>query len=127
MSPLSNLAATSASVAAGFGGFAVEAGIAEGPTYPQGVTAESVQLSDALERAALSELERRVLVRLVEALRRELGDAFDQDLFSLAHRAQEAREGADYEAIVPDPREAKGHVDGAAEFVTAVAAMLEAE
>lgn len=54
-------------------------------------------------------------------------DAFDQDLFSLAHRAQEAREGADYEAIVPDPQDAKGYVDGAAEFVTAVAAMLESD
>ncbi len=31
-------------------------------------------LGEALERAALSEVERRVLVRLVEALREELGD-----------------------------------------------------
>jgi uncharacterized protein (UPF0332 family) len=51
-------------------------------------------------------------------------EAFDQSLFSLAHRAQEAREGADYEAITPDPEEAKGYVDGAAAFVAAVERML---
>lgn len=50
--------------------------------------------------------------------------AFDEALFSRAHRAQEAREGADYEAITPDPAEATGYVDGAAEFVAAVERML---
>jgi uncharacterized protein (UPF0332 family) len=54
-------------------------------------------------------------------------DAFDQNLFSLAHRAQEAREGADYEAITPDLDEAKGLVAGAVEFVAAVEHMLAAD
>lgn len=50
--------------------------------------------------------------------------AFDQHLHSLAQQAQEAREGADYEAITPDPAKAKEYVDGAAEFVAAVERML---
>lgn len=51
-------------------------------------------------------------------------EAFDQDLFALAHQAQEAREGADYEAKTPEPAMAKRYVEGAAEFVTAVERML---
>lgn len=51
-------------------------------------------------------------------------EAFDEALFSRAHRAQEAREGADYEAITPDPVEAKGYVEDAAEFVAAIERML---
>jgi uncharacterized protein (UPF0332 family) len=50
--------------------------------------------------------------------------AFDQHLHSLAQQAQEAREGADYEAITPDPVKAKEYVDGAALFVVAVEQML---
>lgn len=53
-------------------------------------------------------------------------DAFDQHLFSLAHQAQEAREKGDYEAITPDPADAKRYVDGAADFVVAVERMLDA-
>jgi uncharacterized protein (UPF0332 family) len=50
--------------------------------------------------------------------------AFDQHLHSLAQEAQEAREGADYEAKTPPAEEAKRYVDGAGDFVTAVEAML---
>ncbi len=50
--------------------------------------------------------------------------AFDEGLHSLAQRAQKSREGADYEAITPDPKEANDYVDGAAEFVAAVERML---
>ncbi|MGA8745464.1 MAG: HEPN domain-containing protein [Solirubrobacterales bacterium] len=50
--------------------------------------------------------------------------AFDQHLHSLAQQAQEAREGGDYEAVTPDPSDAERFVDGAADFVTAVEAML---
>lgn len=53
--------------------------------------------------------------------------AFDQHLHSLAQQAQEAREGADYEAIAPDPAKANGYVEGAAEFVEAVEHMLAAD
>jgi uncharacterized protein (UPF0332 family) len=53
-------------------------------------------------------------------------EAFDQNLFSLAHQAQEAREGADYEAKTPEPAKAKHYVDGAAEFIAAVERMLAA-
>jgi uncharacterized protein (UPF0332 family) len=53
-------------------------------------------------------------------------DAFDQHLFSLTHRAQKAREQGDYEAITPDPQEAKGIVAGASEFIAAVEQMLAA-
>lgn len=52
--------------------------------------------------------------------------AFDQDLHSLAQQAQEAREGADYEAKTPPAREAERYVSGAAEFLAAVEAMLGA-
>jgi uncharacterized protein (UPF0332 family) len=50
--------------------------------------------------------------------------AFDQHLHSLAQQAQKAREGGDYEAITPDPREAEQYVSGAGEFVAAVERML---
>jgi uncharacterized protein (UPF0332 family) len=52
--------------------------------------------------------------------------AFDQQLHALAQQAQEAREQGDYEAIAPDPGEARRYVDGAAEFVAAVERMLAA-
>lgn len=51
--------------------------------------------------------------------------AFDQHLHSLAQQAQKAREGGDYEAVTPDPREADRFVSGAGEFVAAVEAMIE--
>lgn len=50
--------------------------------------------------------------------------AFDEDLHSLAHRAQQAREGGDYEAITPEPEKAQEIVAGAGEFVAAVERML---
>ena len=50
-------------------------------------------------------------------------DAFDQDLYTLAARAQKAREQGDYEAVTPDPQEAQTIVDGAGNFVIAVEAM----
>ena len=50
--------------------------------------------------------------------------AFDEGLHSLAHQAQEAREGGDYEAITPEPRKAEAIVSGAGEFVAAVERML---
>lgn len=51
-------------------------------------------------------------------------DAFDQDLYSLAHRAQAAREQGDYEAITPDPKKAESIVNGAADFLAAIEEML---
>jgi uncharacterized protein (UPF0332 family) len=51
--------------------------------------------------------------------------AFDQHLHALAQQAQEAREAGDYEAITPDPDEAKRYVEGAADFVAAVERMLD--
>ncbi len=53
--------------------------------------------------------------------------AFDQDLHSLAHQAQEAREGADYEAKTPPAEEAERYVQGAADFLAAVEQMLGGE
>ena len=53
--------------------------------------------------------------------------AFDQDLHSLAQQAQEAREGADYEAITPDPDKAERYVAGAADFIAAIEQMVGAE
>jgi uncharacterized protein (UPF0332 family) len=50
--------------------------------------------------------------------------AFDQDLHSLAQQAQEAREGADYEAKTPPAEEAERYVAGAGEFLAAVERML---
>lgn len=50
--------------------------------------------------------------------------AFDQGLHALAQQAQEAREGADYEAITPDPGKAERCVEGASEFIAAVEHML---
>lgn len=50
--------------------------------------------------------------------------AFDQSLHSLAQQAQEAREGADYEAKTPPAEEAKRYVSGAADFIAAVEDML---
>lgn len=52
--------------------------------------------------------------------------AFDQNLHSLAQQAQEAREGADYEAKTPPAEEAERYVEGAAEFVAATERMLGA-
>lgn len=52
--------------------------------------------------------------------------AFDQDLHGFAQRAQKSREGADYEAITPEPAEARSHVEGAESFVAAVERMLSA-
>jgi uncharacterized protein (UPF0332 family) len=49
---------------------------------------------------------------------------FDQHLHSLAQQAQEAREGADYEAKAPAAEQAQEYVDGAAEFIAAVEHML---
>ncbi|MGE5280898.1 MAG: HEPN domain-containing protein [Chloroflexota bacterium] len=53
--------------------------------------------------------------------------AFDQSLHTLAQQAQKAREGADYEAKTPPADEAKGYVEGAAEFIAAVERMLAAD
>jgi uncharacterized protein (UPF0332 family) len=53
--------------------------------------------------------------------------AFDQDLHSLAQQAQEAREGADYEAKTPPTDEAERYVSGAADFLAAVEAMLDGD
>lgn len=53
--------------------------------------------------------------------------AFDQHLHALAQQAQEAREGADYEAKTPPAEEAKRYVEGAAEFVAAIERMLGSE
>lgn len=54
-------------------------------------------------------------------------EAFDEQLFSRAHSAQEAREGADYEAVRPEPDTAREIVDDAADFIAAVERMLGAK
>lgn len=51
--------------------------------------------------------------------------AFDQDLHALAHRAQRAREGGDYEAVTPPRADAEAFVVGAADYIAAVEHMLE--
>lgn len=51
--------------------------------------------------------------------------AFDENLHALATSAQRTREQGDYEAIAPDPDEAKRIVSGASEFVAAVEGMLD--
>jgi uncharacterized protein (UPF0332 family) len=51
--------------------------------------------------------------------------AFDQELHAMAHRAQHAREGGDYEAVTPDRGEAERIVAGAAEYITAIEHMLD--
>jgi uncharacterized protein (UPF0332 family) len=50
--------------------------------------------------------------------------AFDEKLHALATNAQHTREQGDYEAVTPDPTEAKAIVDGAATYITAVERML---
>jgi uncharacterized protein (UPF0332 family) len=51
---------------------------------------------------------------------------FDQDLSALARRAKDAREKGDYEAAPPSAEEAAEFVDGAADFLAAIEAMLGA-
>lgn len=53
-------------------------------------------------------------------------DAFDEKLHTLAASAQQARERGDYEAVTPDPAEAKKIVEGASTFTSAVERMLGA-
>lgn len=53
-------------------------------------------------------------------------DAFDEKLHALATRAQQAREQGDYEAVTPDPVEAREIVEGASAFTAAVEHMLNA-
>jgi uncharacterized protein (UPF0332 family) len=53
-----------------------------------------------------------------------LTDTFDQHLFSLAHRAQEAREKGDYEAVTPASEDAERYVAGADDFIAAIERML---
>ena len=52
--------------------------------------------------------------------------AFDEKLHALATTAQQAREQGDYEAVTPDPAEAKRIVEGASAFTAAVEHMLDA-
>lgn len=49
---------------------------------------------------------------------------FDQGLSTLARRAKEAREKGDYEATPPTAQEAAEFVEGAAEFLAAIEALL---
>jgi uncharacterized protein (UPF0332 family) len=51
--------------------------------------------------------------------------AFDQQLHAMAHRAQRAREGGDYEAITPSRADAEELVNGATEYIAAIEHMLE--
>lgn len=53
-------------------------------------------------------------------------EAFDEKLHGLATSAQHARERGDYEAVTPDPAEAKEIVDGASTFIAAAERMLAA-
>ncbi|HWW66835.1 MAG TPA: HEPN domain-containing protein [Solirubrobacterales bacterium] len=81
-------------------------------------------------RAALSEDDRHARThRGAWNLFREryvMTDAFDDALYRLSQHAQTAREGADYEAATPSEDEAKRYVDGAADFVAAIEAMIAA-
>jgi len=52
---------------------------------------------------------------------------FDQDLSALARQAKEAREKGDYEAAPPSAREAAEFVEGAADFLAAIEALLAGE
>lgn len=52
-------------------------------------------------------------------------DAFDQHLYALAQRAQEARENGDYEAITPSRSEAREIVAATGDFIAAVERMLD--
>ncbi|HWW68097.1 MAG TPA: hypothetical protein VNY83_08960 [Solirubrobacterales bacterium] len=49
---------------------------------------------------------------------------FDQRLSALARQAKEVRERGDYDAAPPDTTEAATYVEGAADFLAAVAALL---
>jgi uncharacterized protein (UPF0332 family) len=49
---------------------------------------------------------------------------FDQELSALARRAKSAREKGDYEAAPPTAEEAAEYVEGAAEFIAAIEALL---
>ena len=51
---------------------------------------------------------------------------FDQELSALARNAKDAREKGDYEAAPPSAEEAAEFVNGAADFLAAVEAMLPA-
>jgi uncharacterized protein (UPF0332 family) len=51
-------------------------------------------------------------------------DAFDAGLFTLAQHAQVAREGGDYQAVVPSAEEAERYVAGAGDFLAAVEQMI---
>lgn len=79
-------------------------------------------------RAALSEDDKNARTHRgtwnVFRVRYVITDAFDAALFTLAQHAQAAREGGDYEAVTPAPEDASRYVEGAAEFITAVEAML---
>ncbi|HTR74164.1 MAG TPA: HEPN domain-containing protein [Solirubrobacterales bacterium] len=52
------------------------------------------------------------------------GGEFDRELSAVARRAQEARQRGDYEAAPASEAEAAEFLEGAAEFVAAVEAML---
>ena len=49
---------------------------------------------------------------------------FDQNLSVLARKAKDAREKGDYEAAPPSAQEAAEYVDGAADFLAAIEALL---
>jgi len=81
-------------------------------------------------RAALSEDERHAKTHSgTWALFRQtfvMSGRFDRDLFAGAHRAQQQREAADYDAAMLSQDEAAWIVALADRFVTAVGDMLEA-
>ena len=49
---------------------------------------------------------------------------FDQKLSTLARQAKEVREKGDYEAAPPDAKEAATYVEGAADFLAAIEALI---
>ncbi len=53
--------------------------------------------------------------------------AFDQHLHALATRSQSTREQGDYEAITPDRAETREIVEGAADYIAAIEAMLDGQ
>jgi hypothetical protein len=108
--------------------------------------------ADVLVAAALSDSERQVVERLVGSLQRGVGrgsagdlalrssrdrvllhsrrrpgqaGALAEGIHALATSAQPTRKRGDYEAITPDPAEARNVVEGASNFVDALERMLE--
>jgi uncharacterized protein (UPF0332 family) len=103
--------------------------VALGSGHMEGAVSASYYAMLYAARAALSERDEHARThRGTWHLFREryvIADVFDQHLYALAQKAQEAREGGDYEAITPSRSDAEAIVAGAGDFVAAVERMLD--